>query len=363
MMSAHAREAAPPEQPPQDGLGASPVFAALHRLAAKHGVTELTEEFALVERLAREDLAAVARDLEAMPPGDRGPVRASALGLLGLGGKRLRPLCVALTARLGKGFGPQAQLLAVAAELGHSATLLHDDVVDVGDTRRGQPTARTIYGNAASIFAGDWLLVEALRRVQTAGVPGQMESLLSTIEEMIGAESLQCEQRGRLDAGREVHFRVARGKTASLFRWACQAGAHAGGVVPLMARRLGDYGESLGVAFQLMDDVLDLAGESASTGKDLLADLREGKPTYPLVVAMERDASLHRKVLAFVQGEASAPAAEVVSAIARTGALEETRRAAEEALEQALAALEPLPESPIRSGLMAMAVAVVRRDH
>src|SRR5213076_2069185 len=150
--------------------------------------------------------------------------------LLDLDGKRLRPLCVALGARAGAGFTGPARELAVAVELVHTATLLHDDVVDLGEKRRGADTARAVYGNAASIFAGDWLLIEALRRVRHAGVRGLLDRLLDVIEEMIIAESVQLEGRRRADLGRAAWMRVAEGKTASLFRWAMLAGGRAGGL-------------------------------------------------------------------------------------------------------------------------------------
>jgi octaprenyl-diphosphate synthase len=156
-------------------------------------------------------------------------VQAAAHHLLDLGGKHLRPMCVALAAKCGAGFGPTARQLAIAVELVHTATLLHDDVVDVADTRRGQPAARTIYGNAASIFAGDWLLVEALRRVRGAGDLGLLDEMLAIIEEMILAESIQLERRGQIDGDVADYYRVAEGKTAALFRWAMRAGARAGG--------------------------------------------------------------------------------------------------------------------------------------
>src|SRR5439155_11378446 len=125
-----------------------------------------------------------------------------------LRGKHLRPLCVALASRLGAGFTAPARSLAVAVELVHSATLLHDDVVDVADRRRGEPSARIVYGNAASIFAGDWLLVAALRRIAATGIDGLLERMLAVIDDMIAAESLQLERRGRLAGDRDDYFRI-----------------------------------------------------------------------------------------------------------------------------------------------------------
>ncbi|HSS01221.1 MAG TPA: polyprenyl synthetase family protein [Kofleriaceae bacterium] len=158
--------------------------AVLDRLAhvsAARGAPSLAERLASLDRWVRADLVAFEAELEAIPRGARA-VHAAAHHLLDLRGKHLRPLCVALTSRFGDGFTERARGLAVAVELVHSATLLHDDVVDVGERRRGEPTARVVYGNAASIFAGDWLLVAALRRIAAAGVEGVLDRMLTVID-------------------------------------------------------------------------------------------------------------------------------------------------------------------------------------
>ncbi len=239
----------------------------------------------------RDDLAAVEEGLAALSTGDTLVGEAGA-SLVHLGGKRLRPLCVVLASRVGSPQASAVRDIAVAAELVHNATLLHDDVVDHADRRRGRPTARVELGNAASIFAGDYLLIEALHRVQRAAVPGVMEGLLETIAEMIRAESLQLENRGSLDASEDLYFEVARGKSAALFSWALGAGALSGGASTELCRALRAYGESIGVAFQLIDDLLDLVGHHSNTGKTLFSDLSEGKITYPLIVALDREPAL-----------------------------------------------------------------------
>lgn len=341
-------------------LASSQVFDALRQVAVGHGLESLEEELGAVERLSREDLAICADELTALES-DESLVKRAGSHLLALGGKRLRPLCVALGARLGSGFGARAASVAVAVELVHSATLLHDDVVDMSDLRRGQPTARLVYGNAGSVFAGDWLLVEALRRVNSVGRPELLQSLLWTLDEIIAAESLQLERRGRIEADRDSYFRVVKGKTAALFRWACEAGAFLGGVDATRVRAMSAFGEHLGVAFQLVDDALDLAGESATTGKALLTDLREGKMTYPLVVAMERDPSTAEALKGFLSDETGPEA--VLARVSETGAIEATKARAGEEVAQAIEALEAFEPGPIRSALVAMALAVVHRNH
>jgi octaprenyl-diphosphate synthase len=348
------------------------VLARLGRMSQARGLSGLAGRLDALLALVGDELAGCERELLELR-GERAPgrvqprslVELSAAHLLARGGKRLRPLCVALASRVGTRRAEGVLELAVAVELVHAATLLHDDVVDLGETRRGAPAARLVYGNAASIFAGDWLLVSALQRVQRAGVPGALDRLLEVIEEMIAAESEQLERRGRIDADREAYFRVTRGKTAALFRWAMWAGGSAGGLDGRHCAQLEDYGQHLGVAFQAVDDVLDLAGDPEVTGKALFSDLREGKMTYPVMVALERAPALRGELEAFCQ-EAEVPpqrALEVRRAIVATRALEACGELARERAAQAVEALAGLPEGQAVQALRMVAAAVVARDH
>src|SRR6476646_4433918 len=206
--------------------------AVLDRLATvsvARGAVDLRQRLANLGRWVRADLGEFEAELSLLPRGAR-VVHSAAHHLLDLRGKHLRPLCVALASRFGDGFTARARGLAVAVELVHTATLLHDDVVDLAERRRGQPTACVVYGNAASIFAGDWLLVAALRRIASAGVDGLLDRMLAVIDEMILAESLQLERRGKVAAERGEYFRIIEGKTAALFRWAMIAGARSAGL-------------------------------------------------------------------------------------------------------------------------------------
>lgn len=307
----------------------STILNSLSGVCADQGLDGLSQRLLDLSELLSDPLSTVESDLAHFPEATNN-VKRSAVHLLSLGGKRLRPICVALASQVGRGFGPQARNLAVAVELVHSATLLHDDVVDDSDLRRGVPAPRTIYGNAASIFAGDWLLIEALRRVKRADVPDVLDRLLDVIEEMIFAESTQLEARGKIHADRATYLSVVEGKTASLFRWALYAGGKAGGLSATSCDDLEHYGRHLGVAFQLIDDLLDWTGRLESTGKRLFTDIREGKITYPLIIALERDPML-RPMLA--EQLARGPNAlisetmgrEILSSLERTGGIHETR--------------------------------------
>jgi octaprenyl-diphosphate synthase len=335
------------------------VLDRLARTATAREVPTLGERLASLDRWMRDDLIDLESELSTIARSER-LVHQAAHHLLDLRGKHLRPLCVALTSRFGDGFTPRARGLAVAVELVHSATLLHDDVVDVAERRRGQPTASVVYGNAASIFAGDWLLVAALRRIAAAGVEGLLDRMLAVIDEMIVAESVQLERRCKLTGAREDYFTIVEGKTAALFRWAMVAGARAAGLPVASELALERFGFHLGVAFQAVDDELDFAG---GTGKDPLADLREGKVTFPLVVALEREPALRGQLEALLA--ADVPRHDDLVAIGTivraSGALLATRALAEEHVQRALAVLDELPSGPPRDALVTVALASLER--
>ncbi|MCB1055697.1 MAG: polyprenyl synthetase family protein [Acidobacteria bacterium] len=345
--------------------GSPELLTRLSDLSSEHGNDPLAESLLSLAAFVHTDLETVELSLEQIErPGT--VVGLSGRHLLALAGKRLRPLCVALAARIGSGFNGAVLDLAVAVELVHNATLLHDDVVDLSSQRRGATTARSEYGNAASIFAGDWLLVEALRRVHRSGIPGRLESLLSTIEEMIFAESLQLEHRGRLDSGRQVYFRVAEGKTAALFRWAMYSGGRAGGLDEEQCLALDSYGRHLGIAFQVTDDLLDLTGDTQVTGKALFTDLFEGKMTYPLILALERDAELHdllAETLAEGPEATTSPAVyeRVLASLHDTGAVDSCRELASRRASEAIDSLRVLPDRRATRALATVAEATVNR--
>lgn len=336
----------------------SVVLDRLAHVSMARGALDLGQRLTALDRWVKADLVEFEAELAVFPRGAR-VVQEAAHHLLHLGGKHLRPTCVALASRFGEGFTAKARSLAVAVELVHTATLLHDDVVDVAERRRGEPTASTVYGNAAAIFAGDWLLVAALRKIGAARVDGLLERMLAVIDEMILAESLQLERRGKLVANRDEYFQIVEGKTASLFRWAMIAGARSANLGDRAEHALDQFGLHLGVAFQLIDDELDFR---TGTGKDPLVDLREGKMTYPLVVAIERQPALQAQMedaLAMPDGRADFAA--IADAIRDTGALVASRKLAEEHANRALEALSILPEGPARDALETVVLASLER--
>lgn len=348
--------------------GSAQLIEQLGNLCRSRGLPDLAARLISLHQWVEDELSSFEAELATVSRGARAVQKASH-HLLDLGGKYLRPMCVMLAAKLGTGVDEATRQLAVAVELVHNATLLHDDVVDLGETRRGAPAARTIYGNAASVYAGDWLLVEALRRIRRSGVEGLLDFTLDIIEEMILAESLQLERRGDLGVSTENYFRVVEGKTAALFRWAMVAGGRAGKLDESQCQALEAYGVHLGVAFQAVDDCLDFGGDAQVIGKSLFTDLREGKVTYPLILAMERDDSLapllEQALADGAGGDTPLPETverTVAAAMERTGALADCRALAGERVTRAIGSLDPLPDGPGKTALVTVAETTVYRQ-
>ena len=284
----------------------------------------------------------------------------AATHLLLAGGKRVRPLCVLLAAACFRGpghggeFPEAARQLAVVAELVHLATLLHDDVIDDGDERRGKPTSRRLWGNAVSVLAGDLLLTHGLERTAEASPGPVLTELFQTLRALVDGEIIQLRGRTEVDVTEATYFAVVRGKTASLFRWASRSGARVAGAGSEAVDAIGEFGEHLGVAFQLVDDALDYAGDATATGKELHADLREGKLTLPLLRAIAQKHELLAMLVSAREGDDVA-AERLIHAVRATSGAEEARALARMETSAALLALGRLPASPARDLLGAVA--------
>jgi len=341
------------------------VMEQLGRVCQNHGQDDLATRLLAFRTWLNDDLNIISKAIGELPTGER-VVQQAANHLLSVGGKYLRPTCLAVAAKLGTGFHPEALKLAVAVEMVHTATLLHDDVVDGGEMRRGKPSARIIYGNAASVFAGDWLLVRALREVREARVPETLDRMLEVIEEMITAESYQLERRGQIVVNKDSYFRVIEGKTGALFRWAMFAGGKVGELNLYQCKALEEYGHHLGSAFQLVDDLLDFTGHREITGKALFTDLKEGKITYPLLIALERDKNLQTLLGNYLADEDSELPDTIIQAVKHSleaaNALEETRSLAKEKVERAISSLDIFPSSDAKEALITVAQASVYRE-
>ncbi|HMI87949.1 MAG TPA: polyprenyl synthetase family protein [Polyangiaceae bacterium] len=338
--------------------------AALETLRETANAVELdgrvTARLSAVQSIFGPELAYIEAELaKAASDGERPAIDAAA-HLVDAGGKRVRPLTVLLSAACFGPLPPAARELAVVAEFVHTATLLHDDVIDDSPERRGKAAARTVWGNAVSVLAGDLLLTHALDRTFVAA-PAALPELLSTLRRLVDGEVLQLRGRAKLDVSEVSYFRILEGKTASLFGWSARAGAIVAGARASEKQALGLFGERLGIAFQLVDDELDYAGDSVATGKILLADLVEGKVTLPLVLALSRDPSLGPLLSRAREGEREA-AEQLGSAVLGMGVCAEVRRRAAAETDRALAALTEVRPSPARDMLRILATELTNRS-
>ncbi len=325
--------------------------ANLAAVASARGVTRTTAHLDAA-RMADEELARLEAALPRLCAGAPPELGAAAEHLLVAGGKRVRALLTLLSARAAGGSGGVA--LAAAAELAHAATLLHDDVIDDGDVRRGRPTSRLLWSNAVSVLAGDFLLTRSLDLACGAGVPGALEELIAVLRELVAGEALQLSMRGSVEATEAEYRRVVEGKTASLFRWAARSGCRAGGGSARMAESMGQYGWHVGIAFQLSDDALDFDADPGAFGKSLLQDLREGTLTLPVLRTLDRNPSLRedlRRALATDAPLDDAVAASFAKIVRESGAVEAVREEAAVEAETGAAALSILPDNPYRRAL------------
>ncbi len=279
-------------------------------------------------------------------------------------GKRLRPLTVLLKARALYYSGKHHLDLAAIIEFIHSATLLHDDVVDTSTLRRGRPTANAEWGNAPSVLVGDFLYSRSFQMMVAIGNMDVMTILSDTTNIIAEGEVQQLINAKDPDLSEDGYIDVIHKKTAVLFAAACEVGAVIAGADQTTRQALKEYGLQVGIAFQLVDDALDYKGDAETLGKNVGDDLAEGKPTLPLIYAMSQAPATERDVIrnAISNGDAS-KLQEVVAIVEATGAMDYTLKAAEQAVQQALAALEPLADSSYRQAMVDIANFSLGRDH
>ena len=284
--------------------------------------------------------------------------------IINSGGKRMRPALVLLVAGAMSYKGTNHHELAAVVEFIHTATLLHDDVVDESELRRGNQTANAMFGNAASVLVGDFLYSRAFQMMVSCGSMRVMEVLSNATNIIAEGEVLQLLNCHNADVAVEDYLRVIRYKTAKLFEAATRLGAILGGASAEDEELLAQYGMHLGTAFQLVDDVLDYSGEEVNTGKHLGDDLAEGKPTLPLIHVMQHgtaeQAALVREAIE-TGGRDAFP--QIVEAIRATGALEATRQFALREAEFAQATLSALPPSQFKESLLELCLFAVERNH
>lgn len=317
-----------------------------------------------LQKLIAVDMQAVDRVIRDQLHSDVVLIRQVAEYIIGGGGKRLRPALVLLAAGALGYQGKNHHALAAVVEFIHTATLLHDDVVDESALRRGQPTANTLFGNAASVLVGDFVYSRAFQMMVDVGEMRVLEVLADATNVIAEGEVLQLMNCRNADIDEESYLQVIRYKTAKLFEAAGRLGAILAGASAQAEQALATYGSHLGTAFQLIDDALDYSGEAGVIGKNIGDDLAEGKPTLPLIHAMRNgtaaEAALVRRA---VSTGGLAELDGVLEAIRRSGALDYTRRQAQAEADAAREALSVIPATQYRESLIQLASFAVTRSH
>ena len=284
--------------------------------------------------------------------------------LVEAGGKRLRPMLVLAAARLLGYAGPHHVHLAATVEFIHTATLLHDDVVDESARRRGRPTANLLWDNKSSVLVGDYLFARAFQLMVEPANLRVLDILANASATIAEGEVLQLTAAQDLGTTEEVYLQVVRGKTAALFSATTEAGAEIAGGTPAQVQALFDYGDALGIAFQIVDDLLDYGGSAAAIGKNTGDDFRERKLTLPLIKAVAQADAAERAfwVRVIEKGQqAEGDLEQAMAIMARHGAMEAARKDALAWAARAQAALQALPQHPLRDMLDDLAAYVVAR--
>ena len=310
-----------------------------------------------------QDMARVDAVIRQRLASDVALIRTIAEYIIGSGGKRLRPALVLLASRaLGTATEGRCELAAVI-EFIHTATLLHDDVVDESSLRRGLRTANAEFGNAASVLVGDFLYSRAFQMMVSVGSTRVMGVMANATNVIAEGEVLQLMNVHDAGTGEEQYLRVIRFKTAKLFEAATQVGAILAGATPAQESALASYGMHLGTAFQLIDDVLDYSGDYSVTGKNLGDDLAEGKPTLPLIRVMQAGSENERALVRRAIESAGKDELEgVLAAIERTGALDYAREKARAEAALATGHLDAIPGSECKDSLLELASFSVERS-
>lgn len=282
--------------------------------------------------------------------------------IIAAGGKRLRPALLLMVCGALGYQGTQRFNLAAVVEFIHTATLLHDDVVDASTLRRGRATANETFGNPASVLVGDFLYSRAFQMMVDAGQMRIMQILADATNVIAEGEVMQLMNMHDASLDEAGYLRVIRSKTAKLFEASARLAAVLAGTSPALEEACATYGQALGTAFQIIDDVLDYDGDASEMGKNLGDDLREGKATLPLIAAMQRGTSSEADTVRHaIENGSTEQLPAIVDIVRRTGALEVTRDAAAAEARRAISALEQVPANGYRAGLLQLAAQLLER--
>lgn len=321
-------------------------------------------DFNTIRQLADTDMQAVNALIQRRLHSDVVLINQLSHYIIGSGGKRLRPLLALLVARACGYQGERHVDIAAIVEFIHTATLLHDDVVDESDMRRGQETANNVWGNQAAVLVGDFLYSRSFEMMVDVGSMRVMEILSTTTNVIAEGEVLQLLNCHDPDTSEARYMEVIHSKTAKLFEAACQLGAVLTGLSAEHEQEMAKYGMHLGTAFQLVDDVLDYTADAEEMGKNVGDDLAEGKPTLPLIIAIQRSDAATAAILrrAIEQGGLDQIEA-IMQAITNTKAIDYTLERAKDETESAIASLQCLPDSDYRQALESLAWFAIERSH
>lgn len=316
-----------------------------------------------INQLAHSDMLAVNELIQQQVNSDVSLINQLGFYIVNSGGKRLRPLLTVLAARAVNIQNEQHHILATIIEFIHTATLLHDDVVDESTMRRGRETANAVFGNQASVLVGDFLYTRSFQMMVSLKRMRVMEILSDATNVIAEGEVLQLMNCNEPDTSEAQYMEVIYSKTARLFEAATLLAAVLTDQKQHIETAMQDYGKYLGTAFQLVDDILDYAADSEDMGKNVGDDLSEGKPTLPLLYAMWHGNEIQQKLIreAIETGNGMQHFSAIMQAMQATGALSYTKQLALDAAQQAIDALAPLPESPYKQALIGLAHISVER--
>ena len=337
--------------------------------------------------LVRDDLALVEQEIAAQSSAAIEPVCEISSYLREGGGKRLRPALLLLAAGASGYRGESAIHLGAVVEMIHSATLIHDDVIDGANTRRGRPSANARWGNHMSVLAGDWLYMQSFEMALRERNFAVLDILIDLTQNMVEGELLQLTRLGQIDLNEAEATELAYRKTACLFSGCARLGAVLGKQPKEIEDGLADYGRNAGLAFQLVDDLLDFTASPEKLGKPVLSDLKEGKVTLPLIFALQAQATSPHAAPHTADGDGnghahgngegrrlvekvleerdfrSVRAEEIAKLVRETGALERATKLAKEYVRRAKTSLEVLPDTEYRRALLAVPDFILEREN
>jgi len=316
--------------------------------------------------LIQDDLELVERKITAESVASVDAVTAINQYLQSSGGKRLRPSLLLLSAKLAGDEGPAAIQLGAVVEMVHAATLVHDDVIDAAQTRRGRPSTNVKWGNHTCVLAGDWLYMQAFQIALRERNFQILDLLIGLTQLMVEGELIQLERIGRIDVSEADCMELVDRKTACLFSVCARLGAVAGGASAAFQERLGEFAWNLGMAFQLVDDVLDFTSREVTLGKPVGGDLREGKVTLPLVYALECATAQERRLVENILRQRSydeTPFSQILALLKKYRGIERVKERAQTFTDKARQIIGEFPDSPYQRALMAVTDLITQRDH